>query len=190
MTSGSFSFSISIFSSWFFHNSPIVGKIGGATPASRWEFSWSEYILSTPSEWKESFYEVSFARQFQTPDGIVCRVPGVWVLPILKYFNCCPFYQDTLNCRPPSGDQLILISRNESSSFVTIWPLSYFVKRGRFASFFHIFCGKLEVLIFRRLVQCLLKLHKPIFLSLVRSSFPWTLPGYHLNICHGRFSGL
>ena len=61
---------------------------------------------------KEGFCEMSFARRFKTPDGIARRVPGVLVLPILTYFKYCPFFLDMLNCRSPSGDQLIFISRN------------------------------------------------------------------------------
>ena len=54
-----------------------------------------------------------------TPDGIARRVPGVWVLSFPKYFNCCPFLPNTLNCRPPSGDKLIFISLNGNLLFVT-----------------------------------------------------------------------
>ena len=32
---------------------------------------------------KRGFREVILERQFRTPDGIVCRVPAVWVLPLL-----------------------------------------------------------------------------------------------------------
>ena len=69
---------------------------------------------------KRFFAKVSFARLFKTPDGIVCRVPGVWLLPIPTYFSCSPFYLNTLICSFYSGDQLIFISRNGNSSFITI----------------------------------------------------------------------
>ena len=36
---------------------------------------------------KMGLREVSFTRQFMTPDGISRKVPGVWVLPLLTYFN-------------------------------------------------------------------------------------------------------
>ena len=86
----------------------------------------------------EFFCEVILARQFETPEGIVCRVPGVWVLSFTTYFNCCPFLLNMINCKSPSGDQLIFMSRNGNSSFVTIWTLSSFAGVWDFYSVVHI----------------------------------------------------
>ena len=86
----------------------------------------------------EGFREVSSARRFRTPEGIARRVLGVWVIYLLTCFNCCPFLLNTLNCNPPSGDQLIIMSRNGNSSFVTIWTLSSFSGVGEFFSVVHI----------------------------------------------------
>ena len=69
---------------------------------------------------KVSFCYVSLARRFKTPEGIVRRVPGVWVISLPTYFNCCPFLLNTLNFSSPSGDRLIFMSINGNSLFVTI----------------------------------------------------------------------
>ena len=65
------------------------------------------------------FSEVSFAGQFMTLDGIVHRVLVVWGLLIPTYFNCCHFFLNTISCRSPSGNQFIIIYRNDNLSFVT-----------------------------------------------------------------------
>ena len=132
------SFSIFIFSYCLLHKSPIVGKLGGARPALRRAFAWSGYILSTPSERIDGFLEVSLTRRFRTPGGIARRVPGVWVISFPTYFNCFTFFLNTPNCRFPSGDQLIFMSRNDNSSFVTILTLSSFAGVREFSSFVHI----------------------------------------------------
>ena len=137
LMSGYFSFLVSILSSWYFHHSPIVRKIGGPRPALRRPFAWLGYILSTPSERKEFFYEVSFARNFRNTRGIACMVTCVWVIPIPMYFNCCPFFLDMLNYSPPYGEQIILISRNGNLLFITTWILSSSAGRGRSVSFIH-----------------------------------------------------
>ena len=46
----------------------------------------------------DGFPEVSFARRFRNLEGIARIVPGVWVLSLPTYFNCCPFPLKTPNC--------------------------------------------------------------------------------------------
>ena len=65
------------------------------------------------------FLEVSLARQFRIPEGITRRVLGVWVLSFTTHFNCCPFFLNKPNCKYPSGEQLIFMSRNGNLSSVT-----------------------------------------------------------------------
>ena len=111
LTSGSVS--ISNFSSCLLHKPPIVGKLGGARPPPCGErFAWPGLIFSTPSELIEGFLYVILASQFRTPEEIASRLPGVWVISFLSYFNCCPFFLNTPNFKSPSGDQLIFMSRN------------------------------------------------------------------------------
>ena len=86
----------------------------------------------------DRFLEVSFSRRLKTPEGIARRVPGVWVLSLPTYFNCCPFFLKTPNCRSPSGYQLIFISKKGNSSSVMIWTGSSFLGVGGFASSVHI----------------------------------------------------
>ena len=86
----------------------------------------------------EGFLEVSLVRRFRTPEGIARTVPGVWVFSFPTYFNCCPFYLNTPNCRSPSGDQLIFMYRNGNLLFITIWTRSSFAGGGEFSSFIHI----------------------------------------------------
>ena len=85
------------------------------------------------------FREVSLARRFGNPEGIARRLPGVWVLSFPTYFNGCPFFLNTLNCKSPAGDLLVFMSRNRNSSFVTIWTLSLFVGVGELSSVVHIY---------------------------------------------------
>ena len=47
-------------------------------------------------------YDVSFYRQFRNTNGMARRVLGVWVLTFSDYFNCCPFFLNVINYRPPS----------------------------------------------------------------------------------------
>ena len=54
----------------------------------------------------------SLARQFMTSEGIAHRILVVWVHSFMRYFNCCPFPLNMLNCRYPFGDQLTFMSRN------------------------------------------------------------------------------
>ena len=82
--------------------------------------------------------EVSLARRFRTLEGISRRVPGVWILSCPTYFNCCPFPLKTPNCRPPSGDHIILMSINRNALVVTIWTRSSFAGVGDFTLFVHI----------------------------------------------------
>ena len=132
---------------------------------------------------------MSLERSFRTPDGIARRVPGVWVLPIPTYFNCCSFFLNRINYRFPYGDQIILISRNGNSSFVTTWTLSYFAGRGRFVSVVHISTvnwrcwlpSALSNVCWNSAIQSL---------SLVHFSFSWIILVSHLDICRGRLSGL
>ena len=95
-----------------------------------------------PIRIKGGFCEVSLARRFMNPDGIAWRVPAVWVLFFPMYFNCCPFFLTTLNCRSPSMEQPIFMPRNGNLSFVTTWTLSSFVGRGVFTSIVHIYALK------------------------------------------------
>ena len=44
---------------------------------------------------------------------------GVWVLSFPTYLNCCPFFLNMLNCRSPSGDQIIFMYSNRNTSFIT-----------------------------------------------------------------------
>ena len=74
----------------------------------------------TPLERMEGFNELILTRRFRTPEGIGCRAPVVWILYLTKYFNCFPCFLNTLNCKSPSGDQLIFMSRNGNFLFVTI----------------------------------------------------------------------
>ena len=57
-----------------------------------------------------------FVRQISvllsTSGGTTWRVPSVCLLPLIVYFNWCPFLLKSQKLRPPSGDQLILISQN------------------------------------------------------------------------------
>ena len=86
----------------------------------------------------EDFREAILERQFKIPKGIARRVPGVWVLSFLTYLNCCPFFLNTLNCKSSYGDQLMFMSRNGNSFFVTIWTLSSFTGVGEFSLVVHI----------------------------------------------------
>ena len=142
--------------------------------------------IFTPLEWNEVFLEVSFARQFKTPDEISCRVLGVWVLPIATYFIFCPYFLNTLICRFPFGYQIIFISRNGNFLFVTTWILSSFVGRGGFISFINLLRW-LGVVGF--LLPCPLFAANKLtnFLCLVHSSLPLTVPDRHIDICCGRF---
>ena len=188
LKSGSCLFSISIFSYLFFHNSPIVRKIGGTSSALRRAFAWSGQILSNSSEWKEVLREVVFARWFKNPDGNVRRVPVVRVIPILTYFNFCPF---SWICQ-------IIDFPKETSSFS--YPIMGICRWSRFEP-----CPPLQ----RGDGSCHLSIipqwtgvvvvPTPFPLSsenlltnswsLVFSSFPWTPPVRHINICCGRLSG-
>ena len=105
------------FSSWNFHNCPIVRWIGGDRPDFRRVFVWSGYTLSTLSEWKLGFRKVSFAWRFRTADGIARRIPNVWVLPLPTHFNWFSWFIKTPNYRSPSRDQLVFISRKVNSSW-------------------------------------------------------------------------
>ena len=131
MTSCSLFFSS--LSSCFSHNSTIVGKTEGAKPALWRELAWAGYIEYTSTAQMDGFLEVSFARRLKTPEGIARKVPGVWVLSLPTYFNCWPFFLNTRNCRFPSGDQLIFISKKGNSSFATAWTRSSFLGVGGFA---------------------------------------------------------
>ena len=51
-----------------------------------------------------------FSRQFRTPDYIVQRVSCVWVMNFIAYFNCCHFFLNIPNYRPPLGEYLIFMS--------------------------------------------------------------------------------
>ena len=94
-----------------------------------------------------------------------------------------------LNCRPPSGNQLVFISKNGNSSFVTTWTLYYFTWRRRFVSVVHISTvnwrcwlpSALSNVCWNSAIQSL---------SLVRFSFSWIILVSHLDICRGRLSGL
>ena len=130
---------------------------------------------------------MSFARRFNNPDGIVHGLPGVWVLTIPAYFNWCPFFLNTPNCRSPSGYHLILISNNGNSLFVTIWTLFYFAEGGGscHSSKFPQWSGGVGFP-----PTCPLPAETPLtnYWALVRSSFPWTPPYRHLNRCCVSFS--
>ena len=91
-----------------------------------------------PFRMENGFARGDFSRKFRTPNRITRRVPVAWVLPLPTYFNCCPFFPNTLNCNPLSGDQLIFISRKSNFSFAMVLTLSYFSERGRSVSFFHV----------------------------------------------------
>ena len=69
---------------------------------------------------KRGFAKMIFSSRFKTPDEIARRVMGVWELPITMYFNLCPFFLNTTNCKSPSGYQTIFISKNGEFSFVAI----------------------------------------------------------------------
>ena len=48
--------------------------------------------------------KVSFTRRFRGPDGIAYRVPGVWVLPFLKYLNCLSLFLKYQGVVPAQGN--------------------------------------------------------------------------------------
>ena len=76
-----------------------------------------------------------WGRFFQTPNIILWRVPGVWVLSLLWYFNCWNFLRKTPNHRYPFGYQIIFISRNVILLAALIWTLYCFILgRGVFLS--------------------------------------------------------
>ena len=106
-------------------------------PCGELSRGWGRYCLPPQNE-SRFFLKASLARRFRTPEGIAQRVPCVWVLSFTTYFNCCNFLLNTPNCRSPSGDQLIFMSRNGNLSFVTIWTLSSFAGVGELYSFIHI----------------------------------------------------
>ena len=87
----------------------------------------------------EGFLKVSFARQIRTPEGIAQRVLGVWVISYTTYFNCCSFSLTNPNFRSPLDNQLIFMSNNWNSLFVTIWTRSSFAGDGKFSFFVHIY---------------------------------------------------
>ena len=118
LTSGYFS--TSNFLSCLLHKLDIVGKLEGTRPALRRAFEWLGQILSIPSEWMEGFREVSLARRCSNTEGIMRKVTGVRIISFPTYFNCCPFFLKILDCKSPSGDQLIFMSWNVKFSFVTI----------------------------------------------------------------------
>ena len=105
---------------WNIYNPPIVGKTEVARSTSKRAFAQSGYTLSTLLEWKMGLRESGFARQFRTPNGTTCRVPGVWEITLPTYFNFWYFFPKTHNCRSPSGDQLIFMSRNGNVLFATV----------------------------------------------------------------------
>ena len=45
-----------------------------------------------------------FSRWFRDINGISQRVPDMWVLNFMKYFNCCSFILNIPNLRSASGD--------------------------------------------------------------------------------------
>ena len=64
----------------------------------------------------------------------------VWgYLPFWRTLIAVIFFLNALNFRSPSGDQLLFISKNSNSSFITIWTLSSFANRVRILSFFHFY---------------------------------------------------
>ena len=169
LTSGSFLFSISIFSSWF-------------------------YIIIPPPPFR---LKRGLLQRIFFQDGLILLMgwhigyrAGVWVLSIPTYFNFCPFLLNMINCRSPSGDQLIFISRNGNSLFVRIWTFSSFTERGGgVVSFIHIYAVDWRCWLPAALSTVYWNFTNQ-FLYLVLSSFPWTLPDCHLEICRGRLSGL
>ena len=72
-------------------------------------------------------HEVSFARRFSTSYTFARRVLGVWVLPFSAYFNCCYFFLNIPNRIPPSGGQLMFISRRGTSFASLILNFSSFM---------------------------------------------------------------
>ena len=130
-----------------------------------------------------------FARRFRDPYGIARSISGVWKLPFPAYFLCCPFILITLNCRSPSGDQLIFMSKNGNSSFFTTWTLSYFAGRGDFASVVHIYVVNWNCWFPASLFTVSWNSSNQYFISL-HYRFPWTLLGRHLDRYHGRLQGL
>jgi hypothetical protein len=52
------------------------------------------------------------ASLFMTPVGMAAKHASVCVLPRLRYFNIWFSFRCTLNCRLPSRDQYISISKN------------------------------------------------------------------------------
>ena len=122
----------------------------------------------------------------------MCRVPGVWVITTLTYFNCCPFSLNTPNYMPPSGDQLIFISKNVNSSFFTIWTFPSFAEGWGWGLLCHssifpkwngdVGCPPPCTLSTKTLLTN--------SWSLIRSYFPWTPSDHHFDICCGRLSGL
>ena len=92
-----------------------------------------------PFRIKGEFAQGGFSRQFRSPDRIVCRVLGIWVLLFPEYFYWCTSFLNTPNFRFPSSYHLIFTSKKVNPLFVTIWALCFFIEGGRFVSFVQIF---------------------------------------------------
>ena len=65
-----------------------------------------------PLRMKGGFSCGKFGKAVHDSEGIAHRILVVWVHSFMRYFNCCPFPLNMLNCRYPFGDQLIFMSRN------------------------------------------------------------------------------
>ena len=111
LTSGYFSFSISIFYIDLSIIIPLLGKLEVLGPPCGGRSHVRGRHCPTFQNEKRVFTKVNFTRQFRTPDRIAHMVLGVWVIPMPMYFNCCPFLLNNPNCRPPSGDQIIFIPK-------------------------------------------------------------------------------
>ena len=113
---------------------------------------------------------------------------GVWLLPILAYFNCWPLLLNTKNCRSPSGYQIIFIRKNENEFFVTIWTLSYFSEGGMFVSCIHISAVNCRFWLTASLYTFCWNSANQL-LIFAHSYLPWTAPYHNIDRCRGRLSG-
>ena len=112
------------------HKYLIVGKIGSVRTNSWRASGWSGYMGSTIWYLYYIFQGVIFVSQLWIPGGTTQRIPSVWVILLPGYLNCCHFFLKTKNCRSPSEDQLVFISRKVNLSVALFNLCPYFQMGG------------------------------------------------------------
>ena len=88
---------------------------------------------------------VSFAIFLRALDGIASRVPVVWMILLLTYFNCYPFLMEIKNHRYSLGGQFILICRKSNLLAAFVLTLYFFSDGGGVLAINPHFYGKLEL---------------------------------------------